>query len=47
MEALKGEAVCAALSGLPPRMLYLNPGLAPWAFLLDSCGVLSFATETN
>src|SRR6058998_1291749 len=27
--------------------LHLNPGLAPWAFLLDPFGVRSFVTETS
>ena len=28
-------------------MVILNPGLTPWAFLLDPFRVLSFAPETN
>ena len=27
--------------------LALNPGLAPWAFLLDPFGVRTFVTETS
>src|SRR5437867_11077964 len=34
------QSVCAALSGLP-AMRTLNPGLTPWADLLDPFGVLS------
>src|SRR5213592_690268 len=37
---------CAALSGLL-ALVILNPGLTPWAFLLDPFGVLSFAPGTN
>src|SRR5439155_4841568 len=37
---------CAALSGLS-AIWTLNPGLAPWAVLLDPFGVLGFAPETS
>src|SRR5947208_10367071 len=37
---------CAALSGLS-ALWPLNPGLAPWAVLLDPFGVLGFAPETS
>src|SRR6185436_2557208 len=38
--------LCAALSGLCAT-LTLNPGLTPWAILLDPFGVPSFAPETS
>ena len=38
--------LCAALSGLCAT-LTLNPGLTPWAILLDPFGVPSFVTETS
>src|SRR5437667_10772592 len=48
-EALKGRRSIGtnsfALSGLP-LLLYLFPGLAPWAFLNRPVGA-GFATETN
>src|ERR1043166_6912712 len=37
---------CAALSGLS-AIWTLNPGLTPWAVLLDPFGVLGFAPETS
>src|SRR5438309_8754456 len=37
---------CAALSALS-AIWPLNPGLAPWAVLLDPCGVLGSAPETS
>ena len=30
-----------------PQFWTLNPGLAPWAVLLDPFGVLGFAPETS
>ena len=35
---------CVALSGLS-EFWVLNPGLAPWAFLLDPSGVPGFANR--
>ena len=46
LSGVETELPCAALSGLSP-IWALNPGLAPWAVLLDPFGVLGFATETS
>src|SRR5213592_3226064 len=46
LSAVETEPPCAALSGLS-AIRTLNPGLAPWAVLLDPFGVLGFATETR
>jgi hypothetical protein len=46
LSPLEAEAPCAALSGLC-EICALNPGLAPWANLLDPFGVLGFATDTT
>src|SRR5436190_8493153 len=43
---LRSNSPCAALSGLS-AIWPLNPGLAPWAVLLDPFGVLGFAPETS
>src|SRR5436190_22458940 len=43
---LRSNSPCAALSGLS-AIWTLNPGLAPWAVLLDPFGVLGFAPETS
>src|SRR5947208_16798252 len=42
---LRPNSPGAALSGLS-AIWTLNPGLAPWAVLLDPFGVLGFAPET-
>src|SRR5256885_12684863 len=46
LSAVETEPPCAALSGLS-AIWTLNPGLAPWAVLLDPFGVLGFAPETR
>ena len=46
LSGVKAETPSAALSGLSTIWI-LNPGLAPWAVLLDPFGVLGFAPETN
>jgi len=46
LSAVETEPPCAALSGLS-AIWTLNPGLAPWAVLLDPFRVLGFAPETN
>src|SRR5437773_9095379 len=46
LSAVETEPPCAALSGLS-AIWTLNPGLAPWAVLLDPFGVLGFAPETS
>src|SRR5207249_7418945 len=46
LSAVESEPPCAALSGLS-AIWTLNPGLAPWAVLLDPFGVLGFGPETR
>src|SRR5438046_8032377 len=46
LSGVKAEPPSAALSGLS-AIWPLNPGLAPWAVLLDPFGVLGFAPETR
>src|SRR5438046_9986106 len=46
LSGVKAEPPSAALSGLS-AIWTLNPGLAPWAVLLDPFGVLGFAPETS
>ena len=46
LQRVEREPPCAALSGLCAT-LTLNPGLTPWAILLDPFGVPSFAPENS
>src|SRR5216117_2583150 len=46
LSGVESEPPYAALSGLS-AIWTLNPGLAPWAVLLDPFGVLGFAPETK